>query len=103
MDVPARVIVVSPEDLAALVRDAVREALAEQTKAPDPGEFIDCAGAATLRRVRFALVDLPMAALRRDVETGTPPSGDVQRLLLHTCAYVLRHTMRGQPNRRVRR
>jgi AcrR family transcriptional regulator len=60
-------------------------------------------GATALRTVRFALVDLPMAALRRDVEAGTPPSDEVERLLLHTCAYVLRRTRRSQPKRRERR
>ena len=55
-----------------------------------------------LRTVRFALVDLPRAALRRDIESGVPPPEAMQRLLLQTCAYVLRHTMRRQPQRRRR-
>jgi len=48
-------------------------------------------GASQLRRVRFALVDLPTAALGRDIEAGVPPSKDVERLLLDTCEYILRH------------
>ena len=56
-----------------------------------------------LRAVRFALVDLPMAALRRDVEAGTPPADGMLRLLLQTCAYALRHAARGQSKRRTRR
>jgi AcrR family transcriptional regulator len=60
-------------------------------------------GAAAVRAVRFALVDLPTAALRRDVEAGALPSDDMQRLLLETCAYVLRRMARSQPRRRTRR
>jgi AcrR family transcriptional regulator len=61
------------------------------------------AGAAQVRTVRFALVDLPMAALRANVEAGTAPAPDMQRLLLHTCAYVLRQAARSQPKRGKRR
>jgi AcrR family transcriptional regulator len=60
-------------------------------------------GAAALRTVRFALVDLPTAALRRDVEAGTPPSKDTQRLVLQTCAYVLQCAARRQPTHRTGR
>jgi AcrR family transcriptional regulator len=61
------------------------------------------AGADAVCAMRFALVDLPTAALRRAAEAGTPPSADMQRLLLQTCAYVLRHAARGQSSRRTRR
>jgi hypothetical protein len=47
------------------------------------------AGAVELRHVRFALVDVPTAALKRDVEAGVPPSKDVERMVLDTCAYAL--------------
>ncbi|MBI3786387.1 MAG: TetR/AcrR family transcriptional regulator [Deltaproteobacteria bacterium] len=50
--------------------------------------------------VRLALVDLPMAGLRRDVEGGQRPSPDMQRLLLKTCAYVLRQAARSRNQRR---
>ncbi len=60
-------------------------------------------GAAEVQRVRFALVDLPTAAFRRDVEAGLPPSATMQELLLRTCAYVLRDAARRQPSRRMRR
>jgi AcrR family transcriptional regulator len=54
-------------------------------------------GASGLRTVRFILVDLPTAALRRDVEDGVPISNDVRDVLLHTCAYALRHAARSKP------
>ena len=60
-------------------------------------------GAAEVRLVRFALMDLPAAVLQREVEAGTVPSEKMQRLLLQTCAYVLRHAARSQPKRHVRR
>jgi AcrR family transcriptional regulator len=60
-------------------------------------------GTGALRRVRFALVELPTAALRPDIEAGTPPAEDMQRLLLQTCAYVLRHAARSHSPRRKRR
>lgn len=47
-------------------------------------------GPAELRSVRFALVDLPTAALKRDIEAGVAPSKRVETLLLDTCAYALR-------------
>lgn len=47
-------------------------------------------GAAELREVRFALVDLPTAALRRDVEAGASPSEGTRQLLLETCTFSLR-------------
>jgi len=51
-------------------------------------------GAAQLRAVRFALVDLPTAALKRDVEAGAPPSQDLEQLVLDTCAYALQRAAR---------
>jgi len=48
------------------------------------------AGAAELRCVRFALVDLPTAALKRDLEAGVPPAKQVETMLVETCAYALR-------------
>lgn len=53
------------------------------------------AGAAELRTVRFVLVDLPTAALRRDLEAGTPPSKRAEAMLLDTCAYALRRAQAG--------
>ncbi len=47
-------------------------------------------GPAQLRGVRFALVDVPAAALRRDIEAGAGPSKDVEDLLADTCAFALR-------------
>lgn len=60
-------------------------------------------GAEELRLVRFALVDLPTAALRADVEAGVPPSKTMQQMLLRTCAYVLRHAARRDRTCRTRR
>lgn len=48
-------------------------------------------GPAELRRVRFALVDLPTAALKRDIEAGVSPAKGLEALLLDSCEYVLRH------------
>jgi AcrR family transcriptional regulator len=45
---------------------------------------------AELRRVQFVLVDLPNAALKRDIEAGVSPSKDIERLLLETCASAFR-------------
>lgn len=63
----------------------------------------DRAGGPELRAVRFALVDLPTAALRRDLEAGVSPSRDVQRRLLETCAFTLRRIARRRtmPGRRT--
>jgi len=61
------------------------------------------AGTAQVRAVRFALVDLPTAALKRDVEAGVPPSEDVERLVLDTCAYALQRMARRQPIRKPNR
>ncbi len=58
------------------------------------------AGAAELRHVRFALVDLPTAALKRDVEAGVPPSAGIERVVLDTCAYALRRVASKQRIRR---
>ena len=54
-------------------------------------------GPAELRSVRFTLVDLPTAALKRDVEAGVASSKNVEALLLDTCAYVLRRARDGAP------
>jgi len=48
------------------------------------------AGPAELRHLRFALVDLPTAALREDIAAGVPPTMAVEAMLLDTCAYALR-------------
>ena len=53
------------------------------------------AGSIELRSVRFALVDLPTAALRRDLEAGAAPSKRVEAILLDTCAYALRRARAG--------
>jgi AcrR family transcriptional regulator len=45
---------------------------------------------AELRIVRFVVVDLPTAALKRDVEAGVSPSKCVEELLVDSCAYALR-------------
>ena len=55
-------------------------------------------GPAALRGVRFALVDVPTAALKRDIEAGVSPSKRVEALLLDTCAYALRR-LRGDAPR----
>lgn len=51
-------------------------------------------GPTELRIVRFVLVDLPMAALKRDVELGVSPSKHVETLLLDTCSDALRRAHR---------
>jgi AcrR family transcriptional regulator len=51
-------------------------------------------GPRQLRLVRFILVDLPMAAFRRDIESGAPPSKSVEAFLLDTCADALRRARR---------
>jgi AcrR family transcriptional regulator len=43
-----------------------------------------------LRIVRFILVDLPTAALKRDIEAGVLPSRGLETLLLDVCADALR-------------
>ncbi|MBI5504433.1 MAG: TetR/AcrR family transcriptional regulator [Deltaproteobacteria bacterium] len=55
------------------------------------------AGAAELRSVRFMLVDLPTAALRRDIEAGVVPSKSLEALLLDTCGYALRRNRAQAP------
>lgn len=47
------------------------------------------ASAATLRRVRFTLIDIPFAALRRDLETGSSPPRDLDELVLAAYEGVL--------------
>lgn len=54
-------------------------------------------GAAGLRAVRFALVDLPTAALKREIEAGASPSPSVEKLLLDTCAYALQRSRDDTP------
>lgn len=55
-------------------------------------------GAAELRSVRFVLVDLPTAALKRDVEAGVAPSKSVEALLVDTCGYALRRSREAAPH-----
>ena len=43
-----------------------------------------------LRIVRFILVDLPTAALKRDIEAGVWPSKSLETFLLDTCTDALR-------------
>lgn len=47
-------------------------------------------GVHELRLVRFALVDLPTAALKRDIEAGAFPAQSVEALLLDSCTHALR-------------
>jgi AcrR family transcriptional regulator len=47
-------------------------------------------GKVELRRVQFILVDLPTAALKRDLEAGVGLSKDIEKLLLETCAAAFR-------------
>jgi AcrR family transcriptional regulator len=47
-------------------------------------------GSAELRIVRFILVDLPTAALKRDIEAGVSPSKNIEAFLLDSCADALR-------------
>jgi hypothetical protein len=53
--------------------------------------------------VRFALVDLPMAALRSDIAAGAPLSKRVEQLVLQTCEYVLRQAACSRQTPRKRR
>jgi len=59
------------------------------------------AGATELRHVQFALVDVPTAALKRDVEAGVLPSAGMERMVLDTCAYALRRAARKQSIRKT--
>ena len=43
-----------------------------------------------LRIVRFVVVDLPTAALKRDIEAGVSPSKGLEAFLLETCTDALR-------------
>ena len=61
------------------------------------------AGAAELCRVRFALVDLPTAALKHDIEAGVRPAAGVETMLLDACAHALRGAARGQRAMTIRR
>jgi hypothetical protein len=45
--------------------------------------------------VRLALVDLPTAVLRREIEAGQPPSAAAEALLLDVCRHTLRAARRG--------
>lgn len=56
-------------------------------------------GTAGLRSIRFAVVDLPTAALKRAIDAGVAPSKSVEALLLDTCAYALRRSREGAPQR----
>ena len=47
------------------------------------------ASARHLRRVRFALLDLPLAALRSSIEVGPKMPGDLEELVLDTCRHIL--------------
>ena len=47
------------------------------------------ASAAHLRRVRFALQDLPLAAFRSAIEAGAKMPRDVEPLVKDTCRYIL--------------
>lgn len=49
-----------------------------------------------LRRVRFALVDLPQAALKPLIEAGGVPPADLKSLVEETCRYVLAHGERAE-------
>ena len=58
---------------------------------------------ADLRSVRFAIVDLPTAGLKRDIEAGVAPSSSVEALLLDTCSYALGRTRaQRKKGRRIR-
>jgi len=46
-------------------------------------------GAAVARRVRFALLDVPYAAVRRDVATGVSPPPDLDALIRSTWGAVM--------------
>jgi len=59
--------------------------------------LIGRSGPPQLRSVRFALVDLPTAALKRDIEAGVAPSKSLETMLLDTCAYALRRVREGVP------
>jgi AcrR family transcriptional regulator len=60
-------------------------------------------GPLELREVRFALVDLPTAALRRDIEADGSISDASQRLLFETCSASLRRAARRRRNTTQRR
>ena len=74
------------------------KALADQAAASVQGFALRLTGraaAADLRRVRFALVDLPTAALKRDIEEGVGPSREVEEMLIDSCAHALERAARG--------
>jgi hypothetical protein len=56
-----------------------------------------------IRVVRFALVDLPMAAFRSDLAAGRPLSDQMEQLVLQTCNYVLRQAAHNPSKSRKRR
>ena len=69
------------EKLAAQAGESLRRYAARllgRSRAPD------------LRIVRFILVDLPTAALKRDIEAGVSPSKGIETFLLDTCTDALR-------------
>ncbi len=53
-------------------------------------QLLGHSGAQELRIVRFILIDLPTAALKRNIEAGVSPSKSVEALLLDSCTYALR-------------
>jgi AcrR family transcriptional regulator len=63
---------------------------AEQRLRRYTARLLGSSAKAELRRVQFILVDLPTAALKRDIEAGVIPSKDIEKLLLETCAGAFR-------------
>ena len=69
------------EKLAAQARESLRRYAAR---------LLGRCRSAELRIVRFILVDLPTAALKRDIEAGVRPSKSLETFLLDTCTDALR-------------
>jgi AcrR family transcriptional regulator len=69
------------EKLAAQARESLRRYAAR---------LLGRCRSAELRIVRFILVDLPTAALKRDIEAGVWPSKSLETFLLDTCTDALR-------------
>ncbi|MBI2571336.1 MAG: TetR family transcriptional regulator [Candidatus Schekmanbacteria bacterium] len=68
-------------------------ALTEAAAQAINGFAVRLAGAshgAAVRGIQLALIDLPTAALRRDVEAGMTPEPELEAMLLETCAFALR-------------
>jgi AcrR family transcriptional regulator len=53
-------------------------------------------GAGELRIVRFILVDLPTAALKRDIDTGAPTSKTFEAFLMQSCRDALQRARTGK-------